>query len=72
MTKSILQAGKHAYSEKPLVLTLEEGTTLRDLATVSYTHLDVYKRQTQVAFNLKKGSMPVRGDVCLLYTSRCV
>lgn len=32
VTKSILQAGKHAYSEKPLVLTLEEGTDLRDLA----------------------------------------
>lgn len=32
VTKSILEAGKHAYSEKPLVLTLEEGTTLRDLA----------------------------------------
>jgi len=25
VTKSILEAGKHAYSEKPLVLTLEEG-----------------------------------------------
>lgn len=32
VTKSILEAGKHAYSEKPLVLTLEEGTILRDLA----------------------------------------
>jgi predicted dehydrogenase len=32
VTKSILQAGKHAYSEKPLVLTLEQGTSLRDLA----------------------------------------
>lgn len=32
VTKSILEAGKHAYSEKPLVLTLEQGTTLRDLA----------------------------------------
>ena len=31
-TKSILEAGQHAYSEKPLVLTLEQGTTLRDLA----------------------------------------
>jgi len=33
ITKRILEAGKHAYSEKPLVLTLEQGTTLRDLAT---------------------------------------
>ena len=32
VTKRILQAGKHAYSEKPLVLTLEQGKELRDLA----------------------------------------
>ncbi len=32
ITKRILEAGKHAYSEKPLVLTLEEGETLRALA----------------------------------------
>jgi predicted dehydrogenase len=32
VSKRILEAGKHAYSEKPLVLTLEEGVTLRDLA----------------------------------------
>lgn len=32
VTQSILQAGKHAYSEKPLVLTLEEGLALRELA----------------------------------------
>lgn len=29
VTKQILQAGKHAYSEKPFVLTLEEGEELR-------------------------------------------
>lgn len=29
VTKRILEAGKHAYSEKPFVLTLEEGETLR-------------------------------------------
>jgi predicted dehydrogenase len=33
VTKRILQAGKHAYSEKPLVLTLEEGEELRALAS---------------------------------------
>jgi predicted dehydrogenase len=27
VTKRILEAGKHAYSEKPLVLTLKEGVT---------------------------------------------
>lgn len=32
VSKRILEAGKHAYSEKPLVLSLEEGVTLRDLA----------------------------------------
>ena len=32
VTKQILEAGKHAYSEKPLVLSLEEGKELRDLA----------------------------------------
>jgi predicted dehydrogenase len=32
VTKSILEAGKHAYSEKPLVLTLSEGEQLRDLS----------------------------------------
>ena len=32
VTRAILEAGKHAYSEKPLVLTLEEGVALRDLA----------------------------------------
>jgi len=32
VTRRILEAGKHAYSEKPLVLTLDEGKALRDLA----------------------------------------
>ncbi|WP_436397808.1 Gfo/Idh/MocA family protein [Roseobacter sp. S98] len=32
VTKQILEHGKHAYSEKPFVLTLEEGETLRQLA----------------------------------------
>jgi predicted dehydrogenase len=33
VTKSILEAGKHAYSEKPYVLSLEDGEALRALAT---------------------------------------
>ena len=32
VTKSILEAGKHAYTEKPLVLALEDAKTLRDIA----------------------------------------
>ena len=32
VTTRILNAGKHAYSEKPLVLTLEQGKALADLA----------------------------------------
>ena len=32
VTRRILEAGKHAYSEKPLVLTLDEGKKLQDLA----------------------------------------
>lgn len=33
VTRQILEAGKHAYSEKPLVLTMDEGEALRTLAT---------------------------------------
>lgn len=32
ITRRILQAGKHAYSEKPLVLSLSEGEELRSLS----------------------------------------
>lgn len=32
ITRRILEAGKHAYSEKPVVLSLEEGEKLRALA----------------------------------------
>ncbi len=32
ITKAILEAGKHAYSEKPLVLTIEQGLDLRRIA----------------------------------------
>ena len=33
VSKSILDAGKHVYSEKPLVLTLAQGEELRELAS---------------------------------------
>jgi predicted dehydrogenase len=32
VTRKILLAGKHAYSEKPIVLSLDEGKHIRDLA----------------------------------------
>lgn len=32
VTRAILEAGKHAYSEKPLALSIDEGLALRDLA----------------------------------------
>ena len=32
VSKAILEAGKHVYSEKPLVLSLEEGEELRRIA----------------------------------------
>ncbi len=43
ITKRILESGKHAYSEKPLVLTLAEGEDLRRIA---------------IAKNLRIGSAP--------------
>ncbi|PSL17476.1 Gfo/Idh/MocA family protein [Shimia abyssi] len=33
VTKRILESGKHAYSEKPYVLSLEEGEALREVAS---------------------------------------
>ena len=49
------------------------------VSSVSYTHLDVYKRQPLELWLIKKGRMkaPVKSnedqlEICLLYTSRCV
>ena len=35
VTRDILRAGKHAYTEKPIVLTLEQGEELRALASAN-------------------------------------
>lgn len=39
VSMQILEAGKHVYSEKPLVLSLEEGKQLRDLAAQKGLHV---------------------------------
>ena len=59
-------------------LVLELGYSI-DYEAVSYTHLDVYKRQArggsdQVFHGQPDPPKPVPGDPhrCLLYTSRCV
>ena len=53
--------------------TTDDGLfTLQPVASVSYTHLDVYKRQGQHRARIKTYSIALRPWVCLLYTSRCV
>ena len=73
----------------PLNVTLEDGTVFRDgLDTVSYTHLDVYKRQVQQSKSKRYSCtacarqasiadstallVMVAPETCLLYTYRCV
>ena len=63
---------------------LLDGIDLLAIDAVSYTHLDVYKRQVQEQskkpkrkgflgiFGKKKEVTPAVSTTCLLYTSRCV
>ena len=53
---------------------LASATGMDKVITVSYTHLDVYKRQMLFAtLDPTTRKVPLgRGDICLLYTSRCV
>ena len=68
------KSGIHA-----LINALEERGFIRKLAPVSYTHLDVYKRQarympTSLHSPVKCSRRPATmrsSRPCLLYTSRC-
>ena len=51
VTRKILMAGKHAYSEKPLVLTLAEGEDLRDLRRKA-SEAETFFRRTGITFNV--------------------
>ena len=47
------------------------------LGAVSYTHLDVYKRQVETGWEQYRAEFEAAGgpaleEACLLYTSRCV
>ena len=65
-------------NERPLLQTDDPAETLRTLLAVSYTHLDVYKRQRRdhgaAAARSAAGAAAGHGSAqdCLLYTSRCV
>ena len=53
--------------EKVAEVLKEEG-----IEPVSYTHLDVYKRQAVCDVNETAAANTVKEIICLLYTSRCV
>ena len=82
-------AEKRFYALKAAIKTAEarmsEIQTLRTHITVSYTHLDVYKRQPFGQYQVSDRAFDKLGfsihnylfakaldQVCLLYTSRCV
>ena len=52
----------------PLVALMAGLVVSNSLVPVSYTHLDVYKRQPRTSLRV----LPPPAPSCLLYTSRCV
>ena len=65
----------------PLTSTLLLRTAASGVAPVSYTHLDVYKRQGYYVDTVGKNTKAIDAYIsnqlkedrlCLLYTSRCV
>ena len=66
----IIERSVSPYSN-PLVVVIKKDGRVR---SVSYTHLDVYKRQ-EYKFNYvvdKIKTYETKSKICLLYTSRCV
>ena len=83
-TADAVLTGKVSVTGQKVSLTLDTG--LIELAEktielvipakikpVSYTHLDVYKRQREKQrWHDVRPQLPGTGGTCLLYTSRCV
>ena len=75
-----LQRYKEQYGEPPYTPSTPRMLfTREEVKSVSYTHLDVYKRQggynNYNSYGARHGSLPtvISSDyTCLLYTSRCV
>ena len=76
--------GKTVSQFRLSAVTREPREFLQILAAVSYTHLDVYKRQDLSLLNClwrlcavfmllwQRGGTVKKQKTCLLYTSRCV
>ena len=62
--------------DETIWLTQKAMAELFGIDTVSYTHLDVYKRQARCRHGWMRKIIWKCGDfmgwICLLYTSRCV
>ena len=58
-------ANNHKYMHTRVIILL---IVTYSVCAVSYTHLDVYKRQWQGILSM----ITEETQICLLYTSRCV